>query len=53
MQINYEGAAVIAAHQYLHSLGEEGYLKERKAKTDKKEEFVELGKAVIAYFQKP
>lgn len=53
MEINYEGAAVIAAHQYLHSRGEEGYLKGRKARTDEKEEFVELGKAVIAYFQKP
>ena len=53
MQINYEGAAVIAAHQYLISRGEEGYLKNQKAKTAEKENFIELGKAVIAYFQKP
>jgi hypothetical protein len=52
MKINYEGAAVIAAHQYLNSRGEEGYLNGRKAKTAEKEYFVELGKAVIAYFQK-
>ena len=53
MQINYEGAAVIAAHQYLLSKGMVGYLDDRKAKIAEKEEFVELGKAVIAYFQKP
>lgn len=52
MQINYEGAAVIAAHQYLKSRDEEGYLTERKAKTDQKRVFVELGKAVINYFLK-
>lgn len=53
MQINFEGAAVIAAHQYFLSRGMVGYLDGRKAKTGEKEEFVELGKAVIAYFQKP
>jgi hypothetical protein len=53
MQINYEGAAVIAAHQYLLSNGMVGYLDGRKAKIADKETFVELGKAVIAYFQKP
>lgn len=52
MQINYEGAAVIAAHQYLNSRGEKGYLNGRKARTAEKEEFVELGKAVINYFLK-
>jgi len=49
-QINFEGTAVIAAHQYLISKGEEGYLKDGKAKMDKKESFIELGKAVIAKF---
>jgi hypothetical protein len=54
MQINYEGAAVIAAHQYLLGNGMVGgYLDGRKAKIAEKEKFVELGKAVIAYFQKP
>lgn len=53
MQINYEGASVIAAHQYLLGKGREGYLNERKAKITEKDKFVELGKAVIAYFQKP
>jgi len=53
MEINYEGAAVIAAHQYLLSNGRVGYLDGRKAKTAEKESFIELGKAVIAYFQKP
>ncbi len=49
-RINFEGAAVIAAHQYLHAIGEEGYLAGKKAKKDEKEKFVKLGKAVIAYF---
>ena len=52
-QINYEGAAVIAAHQYLLAKGKEGYLNGRKAKREKKEKFVKLGKAVIKYFYKP
>ena len=51
MEINYEGAAVIAAHQYLISNGMVGYLDGRKAKIAEKEKFVELGKAVIAFFQ--
>ncbi|MCG6185979.1 PHP domain-containing protein [Maribellus maritimus] len=49
--INYEGAAVVAAHQYLIAKGKEGYLNGKKAKTGEKEYFIELGKAVIAYFQ--
>ncbi len=49
-QINYEGTAVVAAHQYLVALGEEGYLKNGVAKTEEKDAFVELGKAVIAKF---
>lgn len=49
-QINYNGAAVIAAHQYLIANGKEGYLKGKKAKTDEKEYFIELGKAVISKF---
>jgi hypothetical protein len=50
-QINYEGAGVIAAHQYLTSRGEEGYLKERKAKIAEKEKFSHLGHAVISWFK--
>ncbi|WP_340113610.1 hypothetical protein [Maribellus mangrovi] len=49
-QINYEGTAVIAAHQYLVSNGQEGYLLNGIAKTDEKATFIELGKAVIAKF---
>ena len=48
--INYEGTAVIAAHQYLVAKNEEGYLSEGIAKREKKEEFIELGKAVIQRF---
>ena len=49
-QINYEGAGIIAAHQYLTSRGEEGYLKGRKAKTEEKRKFAELGHAIIYWF---
>jgi len=49
-QINYEGTAVVAAHQYLIANGKEGYLKNGIAKTNEKANFIELGKAVIAKF---
>ncbi|MEN8116651.1 MAG: hypothetical protein ABFS16_06700 [Bacteroidota bacterium] len=49
-QINYEGAAVVAAHQYLVANGQEGYLKNGVAKTEEKAYFIELGKAVIKKF---
>ncbi|MFV0592779.1 MAG: hypothetical protein ACK5M7_15445 [Draconibacterium sp.] len=48
--INYEGTAVVAAHQYLMAKAEEGYIKNGIAKTEEKAAFVELGKAVIAKF---
>jgi hypothetical protein len=50
-KIGYEGACVIAAHQYLLAKGEEGYLDgEGKAKVCQRSEFVELGNAVIKAF---
>lgn len=49
-QINYEGAAVVAAHQYLVANGKDGYLQNGIAKFEEKEYFIELGKAVIAKF---
>lgn len=51
-RINYEGTAVIAAHQYLVANGKEGYLKNGTAKTSEKADFIELGKAVINKFIK-
>jgi hypothetical protein len=49
--ISFEGACVTAAHQYLRAMGEEGFLeKDGTVKTDDKEEFIELGNAVIEYF---
>ncbi len=51
-RINYEGASVIAAHQYLNSMGDEGYIRDKKARIGEKEKFVKLGKAVIAQFCK-
>ncbi len=52
-QINYEGTAVIAAHQYLIANGKEGYLCGKKAKIAEKEYFIGLGKAVITKFISP
>lgn len=50
-QIGYEGACIIAAHQYLITKGEEGYLnKEGVAKMKKYGDFAALGDAVIGYF---
>ncbi len=47
----WEGACVIAAHQYLRSKGTEGYLyKDHKSRRDKKSDFVTLGQKVIEYF---
>jgi hypothetical protein len=47
-RISWEGASVIAAHQYLHAKGEEGFIKmDGKANLDRVKDYVELGKAVI------
>lgn len=50
-QIGFEGACIIAAHQYLIAKGEEGYLNaDGHAKTKGYDSFVELGRAVISLF---
>jgi hypothetical protein len=50
-KISWEGASVIAAHQYLHANGEEGYIRsDGQANQDKLDDFIELGKAVIEKF---
>jgi len=51
--INFEGACIIAAHQYLQAKGMEGYTQRNgKAKITEKEDFIQLGKAVFKhYFQ--
>ncbi len=47
-RIAYDGACVVAAHQYLRTKGEEGFIDNHGlAKKQEKKEFVELGKAVI------
>ena len=51
IKIGYEGACVVAAHQYLIAKGKQGYLDENgKAKTEQNADFVVLGNAVIKYF---
>ena len=48
LQINYEGACVIAAHQHLIAQGLSGYVDEDgKADRAKREEFVKLGDELI------
>ena len=50
-RIGYEGACIIAAHQYLVARGEEGYLDvDGVAKMKKYDAFAELGNAVISHF---
>jgi hypothetical protein len=50
-RIGFEGACIIAAHQYLVAKGKEGYLDMNGiAKTNEYDKFVELGQAVINYF---
>lgn len=49
----FEGACIIAAHQYLIAKGEQGYLDaDGIAKTKEYDSFVDLGQAVINYFIK-
>jgi len=50
-RINYEGACVVAAHQYLRTHGLPGYVDaEGRAALDRRQEFVVLGNAVIRNF---
>ena len=50
-RIGYEGACIIAAHQYLIAKGDEGFLDaDGIAKTKKYDAFVELGQAIIHHF---
>ncbi|MGE4568706.1 MAG: hypothetical protein AB7C90_05925, partial [Bacteroidales bacterium] len=50
-RVNYEGACVIAAHQYLQAQGMEGYIDPLgKAKQADRLLFVTLGNAVIRHF---
>jgi hypothetical protein len=46
-EVNYKGACVIVAHQYLRSHGEQGYLDENGKPVSARDEFVELGNAII------
>lgn len=51
-KIGYEGACVVAAHQYLITKEKEGFLDSNgKAKIDQRDEFIALGNAVINHFE--
>lgn len=50
-RVSFEGVCVIAAHQYSKARGKDGYIdKNGKARLQHKDEFIELGNAVIEYF---
>ncbi|MDP4189617.1 MAG: PHP domain-containing protein [Bacteroidota bacterium] len=50
-KINYEGACIIAAHQYLKAQGKMGFLDENgNTRAAETENFIRLGKAVVNYF---
>lgn len=50
--INYDGACIVAAHQYLRSKGKEGYINpDGTPKTSEKSAFIMLGRAVIEHFR--
>ena len=50
-QVSYDGACVIAAHEYLHAQKDRGYVDE-KGNPDKNnlDEYIKLGKAVVEKF---
>jgi hypothetical protein len=49
--ISYEGASIIAAHQYFRCKGEQGYLDiDGNPRKDRMNEFITVGKAVIHKF---
>ncbi|MBA7516722.1 hypothetical protein ES705_08770 [subsurface metagenome] len=51
VSISYRGTSVIAAHQYLHAQGREGYIRnDGTTRADEKEYFEQLGDAVIRKF---
>lgn len=53
LAINYEGACITAAHQYLFATEGTGYLdKEGKPDQAKRESYVTIGKALIEYMTK-
>jgi hypothetical protein len=53
LAINYEGACIIAAHQYLVANGSIGYVDlDGKPDQSKREHFSTLGKALIEYLSK-
>ncbi len=53
MDINYEGACITAAHQYLVATNETGYPgKDGKPDPNKREYFFTLGKALVEYLTK-
>jgi hypothetical protein len=50
-QISWEGACIIAAHQYLRAIKETGYiLNDGKCRKNEREQFIKTGKLVIEHF---
>jgi len=52
MKVSYEGACVVAAHQYLRSIGETGFVDMNGKPLGERSDFIKLGDAVIQNFIK-
>ncbi len=52
LKVSYEGACIVAAHQYLRSIGEAGFVDMKGKPVGERSEFVKLGDAVIQNFIK-
>lgn len=53
MEINYKGACVVAAHQYLVNTAGKGYVNAKgEADVENRDEYIKLGHAVITNFTK-
>jgi hypothetical protein len=51
-RLSYEGACVVAAHQYLRAKNQEGFIGDnRLPRNSEKKSFISLGNAVIHYFK--
>jgi hypothetical protein len=50
MQVSYEGACIIAAHQFRRSMGETGFVDAEGKVTADRNELIQLGNLVIEKF---
>ncbi len=51
-KVSYEGACITAAHQYMRSRGEKGYVDEQGMPSPDRNSFIRLGNSIINHFVK-